>query len=437
MNLPHSDSPLSRLVEAFVDRTSLTPWLVEAAVLAAAMVAAWGLARLMCRRAGKSTRWTFGKGAFEDVAFPLLALTFTWLGMHAVAASSDAELLEVAVTILFAWTAIRLAVFILGHIIPDGGMQKAVLRFVFWAAWIGAVLYVTGILPDVLARLDSVGFTFGKDKTEITALDILKGFAALFLTVTFAMWLSRVTEHRVMQSDSMEMTTRVVISKVIRIMVAFAAIFIALPMAGIDVTTLSIFSGALGVGLGFGLQKIASNYVSGFIVLMDHSLRIGDVVTVDGRRGEVKAIESRYTVIKGGDGVESIIPNEKLVTDSVSHHTYSDPKVSMVVGMWISYASDVDKACSILGEIAGGMKRVLADPAPAARVKTLGDHGIELELTLWVGDPGAGEADLRSEVLREVLGRFAGAGIEIPYPRRDVRLIATPETPNSPSGSMG
>jgi len=140
-----------------------------------------------------------------------------------------------------------------------------------------------------------------------------------------------------MAAESMEMTTRVVVGKVVRITTILVAIFIALPLAGIDVTTLSIFSGALGVGLGFGLQKIASNYVSGFIVLLDRSLRIGDVVTVDGRRGEVMAIESRYTVIKGGDGVESIIPNELLITNSVSHHTYSDPKVSMVIPVTVAY----------------------------------------------------------------------------------------------------
>src|SRR6185312_8337978 len=175
--------------------------------------------------------------------------------------------------------------------------------------------------------------------------------AALFLAFTIALWLSRVTETRVMASESMEITTKVVVGKVVRITAILVAIFVALPFAGIDVTTLSIFSGALGVGLGFGLQKIASNYVSGFIVLLDRSLRIGDVVTIDGRRGEVKAIESRYTVIKGGDGVESIIPNETLITQTVSHHTYSDPKVSVVIAVSVAYASDVAKECDEVSEV--------------------------------------------------------------------------------------
>ena len=211
----------------------------------------------------------------------------------------------------------------------------------------------------------------------------------------------------------------------------------ALSSAGIDVTTLSIFSGAVGVGLGFGLQKIASNYVSGFIVLLDRSLRIGDVITVDNRRGEVKSIQSRYTVIKGADGVESIIPNEKLITDSVNHHTYSDPKVSVVIGLTVGFDCDVERACELLAEAARKHRRVIADPPVSARVKQFGDRGIELELTVWIEDPAVGEGDLRSDLLIYILKAFQAGGIEMPYPRRDVRVIATPEMQNSSLKSIG
>src|SRR5260221_13110295 len=169
----------------------------------------------------------------------------------------------------------------------------------------------------------------------------------------------------------MDFTTRVVITKVAKVSILVIAVFVALPIAGIDITTLSIFSGAVGVGLGFGLQKIAANYVSGFIVLLDRSLRIGDVITVDGRRGEVRSIQSRYTVIKGSDGVESIIPNEKLITESVQHHTYSDPRVSLVMSITVTYESDVERACALLGELARKHPRVIAEPAAGARVKNL------------------------------------------------------------------
>jgi small-conductance mechanosensitive channel len=429
-------SPLSRSLQAVRGDSTPAELAIQAGVAVVALVLAWLLSRAICRRVPAKGKWTFGKGNFERVAFPVLALALAWGGKAVLANYQEVDLLEVVVTLLVAFAVIRAAIYLLGHVIPEGGLQQTVIRIVKWAAWIGAALYVTGLLPEALSVLDSHGFAFGKDRTQITILDLLKGACVLFLTVVFALWLSRVTEGRVMAAESMEVTTRVVISKVVRIVVVFIAFFVALPMAGIDVTTLSVFTGALGVGLGFGLQKIVSNYVSGFIVLLDRSVRIGDVVTVDGKRGEVKAIETRYTVIKGGDGVESIIPNEKLVTESVNHHTYSDPKVSMVMGVWISYESDVEKACDLLAQIARAHKRVVAEPPSAARVKQLGDHGIELELTVWIADPAVGEGDLKSEVFKEILGRFKSAGIEIPYPRRDIRMLATPEMRNSSNASM-
>lgn len=421
-------SPLKSAVEAFAGGASAAELAWQAGVAAAGILAAWIVARFICGRVRVSPKWKFGKGDFQGVAFPLLALALVWGAKKVLERFQDVHLLEIAVTLLVAYSFVRIAAYVLGHVIPEGGFQRAVIRVIYWTAWIGAILYVTGLLPDFLGFLDAHGFTFGKDKSEITILDILKGIAALFLTLTFALWLSRVTEGRVLSAEDMEMTTRVVITKVVRITTVFIAIFIALPLAGIDVTTLSIFSGALGVGLGFGLQKIASNYVSGFIVLLDRSLRIGDLVTVDGKRGEVKAIESRFTVIKGADGVESIIPNEKLITESVQHHTYSDSRISMVVGVWISYESDVDRACGLLAEIARSQQRVIADPPAGARVKQLGDNGIELELTVWISDPVVGESELKSELFKGILKRFKAAGIEIPYPRRDVRVIATPAT---------
>jgi small-conductance mechanosensitive channel len=361
------------------------------------------------------------------------------IAQHIVAnfQSTDSGPMEVVISLLVPYALIRIASYVLGMVLPEGGLQRALIRWIVAIAWIGVLLHLVGLLPEVLDALDSHGIAIGKSKHQVTALDALKALVALFLAITLALWLSRVTETRVMASEAMDVTTKVVIGKVVRICAIVLAIFIALPLAGIDVTTLSIFSGALGVGLGFGLQKIASNYVSGFIVLLDRSLRIGDVVTVDGRRGEVKAIESRYTVIKGADGVESIIPNETLITTSVSHHTYSDPKISLVIPVTVAYESDVQKACDLLAEMAKRHKRVIADPPSAARVKQLSPAGVEIELTVWIADPSVGEGDLRSDILKEVLLAYREAGISIPYPRREVRVIATPETPQNPVESRG
>ena len=429
---------LSRLQDIVTDMaSSATPseWLWQLAAIALCLSLGFYTSRAVCHRIRATPRWKFGKGDFERVAFPLFTLGFVALAEVILARYQAVVLVNIVKSLLVALVAIRAAVYILGHIIPEGAFLRTAVRAIAWIAWIAVVLHVTGLLPDVIAALDDVGITLGKSKQKVTLWIALQAAAALAITITLSLWLGRITETRVLAAETIQMSTRIVIAKLIRAGALLVAILVALPLVGIDITALSIFSGALGVGLGFGLQKIASNYVSGFIVLLDRSLRIGDVITVDGRRGEVKAIESRYTVIKGADGVESIIPNETLITQSVNHHTYSDPKVSMVVAVSVSYESDVEKACELLLGAARRQGRVIADPPAAARVKHLGDNGIDLELTVWINDPAVGEAELRSELLKDVLRTFRKHGIEIPYPRRDVRVIATPETPENPIAS--
>jgi small-conductance mechanosensitive channel len=429
---------LEQLLGALAGDATRTQVVYEAIAAALCMLLAWLVARAVFANRPANAKWRFGKGDFERVAFPFIAWAFLWIARAVLGRiQDDVHLLQIVVSLVFAYAVVRLAIYVLGHVIPEGKFQRVVIRIIYAIAFAGAVLYVTGHLGEILAVLDSHGFTFGKNKSEITLLDLLKGVVALFLTIVFALWLSSITESRVMAAESVELTTRVVITKVVRIAALFIAIFVALPMAGIDITTLSIFGGALGVGLGFGLQKIASNYVSGFIVLLDRSLRIGDVITVDGRRGEVKEIGSRYTVIKGGDGVESIIPNEKLITESVNHHTYSDPKVSVVITVTVAYETDVERAIGLLHEAAKKQARVIDDPPSAGRVKQLTDHGIELELTVWIKDPALGEGDVRSDLLKDILKTFRAAAISIPYARREIRVLATPETANPSVKSAG
>lgn len=427
---------LREFIEDVWRRATPLEWGLQAAAIAAAFGLGWVVAHLACARIRVTSRWKFGEGTFERVAYPLSAFLFLWLARFFLARVQPVGMLDIAEALVFAWLVIRVAIYILGHVLPHGRVLNRAIGTIAVVAWIGVALHVTGLLPDVLEALDSVGITLGKNKQRITPLLVMQALAALALTVTLALWLSRITETRLMAEQAIEMSTRIVVTKLVRLTAIFLAIMIALPMVGIDITALSIFSGALGVGLGFGLQKIASNYVSGFIVLLDRSVRIGDIVTVDGRRGEVKAIETRYTVIRGADGIESIIPNEKLITDSVNHHTYSDPKVSVVINVSVSYESDVEKACALLLECAKRQSRVIGDPPAMAWVKQLSESGVDLSLTVWISDPGRGEADLRSDLLLDILRTYKAHGIEIPYPRRDVRLIATPETPETHTGSM-
>jgi small-conductance mechanosensitive channel len=426
-------SPLSEFVDGLQSGAGAARYLWQLGVLAVAAGLGWALAHLLCKRVRPAPRWKFGEGDFERVAIPIAIFGFTFLGKVILGRYQPVALLEIIDTLLLAWIAIRLAVYVLGHILPPGAMLSGFVRTIAWVAWIAVVLQVTGLLSEVLETLEEVGFSTGKDGGRVTLLLVLKAVAALALTVTVALWISRITESRVLASDTVQMSTRMVITKIVRVATLFVAVLIALPLVGIDITVLSVFSGALGVGLGFGLQKVAANYVSGFIVLLDRSLKIGDVVTITGIRGEVRAIEARYTVLRALDGNEAIIPNETLITQNVIHHTYSDPRVTVNFEVLVSYENDADDACNVLLEIARHHPRIVDDPAPAAKVKRLADSGVELELTAWIKDPGVGEGELRSGVLKEILRTFKARGIGIPYPTREVRLIATPETAEAPT----
>jgi len=192
---------------------------------------------------------------------------------------------------------------------------------------------------------------------------------------------------------------------------------------GIDLTTLSVFGGALGVGLGFGLQKIASNYVSGFIILLDRSIRIGNMITVDTHGGEVMQITTRYTVLRGMTGVEAIVPNELLISSVVHNETYTNSRVRLALSVQVGYASDLERAMAILTTAAKSHPRVLQDPEPRAFLASFEDNGVKLELGYWISDPQEGTLGTRSELNLMIWREFKAAGIEIPYPQREIRLI--------------
>lgn len=423
-------SPLKRFIEGVAGDPSPEILLWQVGVAACAVALGFFTARIVCRQIQPSPRWKFGEGDFERVAYPLFTWIYVVAGKLILQQYQRTALLEILQSLLVAWLVIRVAVYVLGHVLPQGGFLRGSIRAIALVAWMGVALHITGLLPEVVDTLEDIGITVGKDKQRITLWLVMQAIAALALTITVAAWISRITESRVMAAEHMEMSTRVVITKVVSAATLFLAILVALPMVGIDITALSIFSGALGVGLGFGLQKIASNYVSGFIVLLDRSLRIGDVITVAGQKGEVRSIESRYTVIRGGDGIETIVPNEKLITEVVSHHTFSDPTVSSVVSVVVPFETDPEKVCGILVQAARRLEGILADPAPVARVKTLRSHGIEFTLTVWIRLGEVNESDLRSELYKDILGSLRAAAIPIAAAGLDAAWFATAATQN-------
>ncbi len=414
-------SPLERTLEAFATQASAPRGLSQLAVIAAGLALGWLVSGMLRRRVAARQVWKFGAGGFDRVAMPLTALAFIWIGRIVLRKLFATPLVDLAILLIAAFAIIRFAVYVLRHILPEGAFLRGSERTVAITIWAGIALYFTGILPDVWDTLDSLSFTVGKQR--ISLLLIGQGLVSVAITLAVSLWIARLIEDSVLAAERLELSTRVVVAKLVRAVAFLVAVLVALPLAGIDITALSVFGGALGVGLGLGLQKVASNYVSGYIILLDRSVRIGDLVTVDNRQGVVKAIESRYTVIRSLDGTESIIPNESMITQSVTNHSFSDRKVVVKVKVTVGYATDVDRAFALLLAAAQRQPRILADPAPGVFISALGDNGIDIEMSAWIADPDQGQMQLRGAILKEVLEAFRAEGIEIPFPQRDVRVV--------------
>jgi small-conductance mechanosensitive channel len=248
-----------------------------------------------------------------------------------------------------------------------------------------------------------------------------------------ALWLARIIEHRLTSAKYMSANVQVALIKVARFGLLLLAFLLALDAAGIDLTALTVFGGALGVGLGFGLQRIASNFISGFIVLFDRSIRPGDVITIGDTFGWVEELRARYIVVRDRDGVERLIPNETLITNEVVNWSYTDSNVRLKIPVSISYENDPEEAMALMLEASAANPRVLSNPAPAARLMAFGDNGIELELRIWIQDPQSGLANVRSDINVAIWKRFKQVGIVIPYPQRDLHI----KSGLSPLGAAG
>lgn len=412
-------------IDLLTELQQATIW-TQVFVIVAALVLGWMLARflrtrLRARQEGARAPIAVGWGSVNRAIFPLSAAAIVFIGKEILARFQSVALLKLALPLILSFAIIRLAAYLLRKVLAPSGALIAAERLIGIVVWLGVALHITGFLPDITAALDSYTFRLGKQ--TISLLSLLTSIFAIVITMLLALWLSRVLEERLMGSRNMDLNTRVLMSKFMRALLLLLGIFVALAMAGIDLTVLSVFGGALGVGLGFGLQKIASNYVSGFIILLDRSLHIGDFLTVDNHYGAVTRLTARYVVLRNLDGTEAIIPNETLITSTVLNHSSTERHTRLVLNAQIGYASDVDLARRIMLEAAEAHERVLREPAADVFIKGLGENGIDLELSLWISDPESGQNNLRSALYAEILRRFNAEDVEIPYPRRDLRVI--------------
>ena len=394
----------------------------QIAVLLFCFVLAWAAGRaLRLSRVEADGIWKFGVGGLRRILFPVVALLPLTLSIAALKHWIEVDLLRLFVPLLLSLLLVRFFFYLLRHVFAQGSVVRSFERTIAVLVWGGLVLHVSGLLPDVVDFLDGVAFHLGAQK--LTLWLVLQGLFWVVITLLAAMWLSGTIEARLMRAESLHTSLRVVFSRLATALLIVLAVLLVLPLLGIDLTVLSVFGGAIGVGLGFGLQKIASNYVSGFIVLLDRSIRIGDLITVDNFYGEVKNITTRYVVVRALDGREAIIPNELLIATTVLNHSYSNRQIRLGLPLQIAYRSDLEQAMQLMVQAARRHPRTLAEPAPNAFLIGFGDSGIDLELGIWIGDPENGTLSVRSELYLDIWRAFKEAGIEIPYPQREVRIL--------------
>ncbi len=360
-------------------------------------------------------------GSINRILFPITALIITLLAEALLKSIMHVGMLHLAAKLLMAMAVIRLVVYALRYIFPPSTWLKTLENIIVWLIWVLLALYESGWLTQLADLLASIKFSVGKGSVNL--LMLLQACLTLVTALFLALWFSRLIENRVLLQTHVSMNMRVVVIKLIRIIFIVLATLIGLSAVGFDLTLLSVFGGALGVGLGFGLQRITSNYVSGFILLLDKSMKIGDLITIDSHYGEITDLRSRYTVLRKLDGTQVVIPNETLIVSSVTNHSYSDKNVRLQMPIQVSYQTDLPFVLTLLKDVVKLQPRVLKELEPSVQITAFADSGIDLMISVWIGDPEQGTMQLKTDIYLAAWDAFKKHGITIPFPQREVRLL--------------
>ena len=407
---------LLRLFDLLHQRSALT----ELAIFVACLALAWGMARLLRGRAGgDGDSVLFGRSIVDGVLFPVLALVFAFGASRLLLAEVPPAVFRLVLPVLVSLVVIRVTVGVLHAAFPQSRVTRLVGRGVSWVAWIAVVLWITGVMPLIGDWLEGVRWKVGN--TRVSLLALLQGSISALVVLVLALWLSNALEARLLRGAVENLSMRKMAANALRALLLFVGLMFALSAAGIDLTALGVLGGALGVGIGLGLQKLAANYVSGFVILAERSVRIGDMVSVDGFEGRITNINTRYTVIRALDGRESIVPNEMLTTQRVENLSLADPNVAVGTDVQVAYGTDLRTLVPRLQAAVRSVPRVLAEPAPAVQLASFGADGLNLHIGFWIGDPQGGQGNVRSDVNLAILEALDQAGIEIPFPQRVLR----------------
>jgi small-conductance mechanosensitive channel len=348
-----------------------------------------------------------------------LALAIAWFGLLWLATTivgfgeRPNALLRTAATLLAAWIAIHLA--------SQFVRNRAWAKLITWAAWSIAALSILGLLEPTIAVLDAAAIPLGGD-SEISLYDVIRSTIALAVLLSVALYLASLLEARIRTSQTLSPTVQVLFTKSLKMVLVSLAVIFAIDAVGIDLTGLAVLGGLLGVGVGFGLQKIVSNLISGVILLLDKSIKPGDIISVSGTYGWVTALGGRYVSVVTRDGVEHLIPNETLISQSVENWTHTQRRTRLKLDVGVHHESDVRAVIALCEEAALCTERVLPDPAPRCLFIEFGESSLKLQLRFWIGDAQNGVQNVKSDVLLQIWDRFKQHGIRVPYPQRDLHI---------------
>ena len=344
------------------------------------------------------------------------------------AAHYDVAILDSAMRLIGAYIVVRVGVLLFAASLGNQSWMLHLENRLALIIWLVIAAKYLGWLNPIIAGLDSIGIAAGKSR--VTVWSVLKLLFTLTLFVLAAAWISRWIDRRLKRLDNLEPSTRIGLAKFANAFLIGLSILMGLNAAGVDLTALTVLTGAIGLGLGFGLQSIAANFVSGFVLLMDRSIKPGDVISLSGQSGTstenfgwVQELRGRYVVVRDRDGIEMLVPNQQLISNAVINWSYTDPRIRLKLPVTISYGDDPEFALEILIHACERQRRVLKDPPPVSRLMQFGDHGIELELRFWIADPQEGVNNVRSDVNRTIWALFQEHKITIPVAQREIRMV--------------
>ncbi|HEX4243597.1 MAG TPA: mechanosensitive ion channel domain-containing protein [Steroidobacteraceae bacterium] len=425
---------LIQRADAFFDILFTRNVLAEIGSIAVCLLAGWIVGALLRRRydrrivrAPPALTWEYFVSQGGIVAMPVLVALAAVLLVRAglQGARYDVSILDAAAHLMGVYILVRLAVLLFAASLGNKTWMQSWESRVTLVLWVAIAAKYLGWLDPIIGELDNIGVVAGKSR--VTVWSVLKLLATLTLFVLVAIWISRWVDRRLKRLSTLAPSTRIGIAKFTNAFLIALSILIGLNAAGVDLTALTVLTGAIGLGLGFGLQSIAANFVSGFVLLMDRSIKPGDVISLSGQSGTstenfgwVQELRGRYVVVRDRDGIEMLVPNQQLISNAVINWSYTDPRIRLKLPVRVSYRDDPEEALQLLLIACEGQRRVLREPAPVSRLMNFGESGIDLELRFWISDPQEGVNNVRSEVNRAIWRLFRERGITIPVAQREV-----------------